>query len=160
MKTLILFSSSHGTTEKAAQLLKEQLLGDVELVNLKECPYPSLVGYNSVIIGSSIYAGSVKSRVKKFLKQNQSVLMTKHLGLFLCCMYEGDKAQKQFETAYPQELRDHAISSGLFGGEFLVSNMNFFERQIVKKVAGVTSNVSTINVDEIKRFAENFNNIE
>lgn len=160
MKTLIIFSSSHGTTEKAAQLLKEQLIGDVEIVNLKKFPNPNLTDYDSVILGSSIYVGSVKSRVKQFLKQNHNSLMTKHLGLFLCCMYEGDKSQKQFETAYPKELRDHAISNGLFGGEFIVSNMNFFERQIVKKVAGVTSDVTNINVNEIKRFAKNFNNIE
>ncbi|KJR46865.1 hypothetical protein UF75_2727 [Desulfosporosinus sp. I2] len=157
LKTIIIFSSSHGTTEKVAQLLKGQLHGDVEIVNLKKCPNPDLTGYNSVILGSSIYVGSVKSRVKQFLKQNQTVLMSKQLGLFLCCMYEGDQSKKQFETAYPQELRDHAISKGLFGGEFIISKLNFLERQIVKKVAGVTSDVSTINLDEIKQFAETFN---
>lgn len=157
MKTLIVFSTSHGTTEKAAQLLQEQLKGEVELVNLKKCSNPNLASYHSIILGSSIYAGSVKSRVKQFLKQNQSLLMTKQLGLFLCCMYEGEKSKKQFETAYPKEIRDHAIAKGLFGGEFKVSNMNFIERQIVKKVAGVTSDVSNLKVDDIKGFAEIFN---
>ncbi|MCO5384453.1 flavodoxin domain-containing protein [Desulfosporosinus sp.] len=157
MRTLIIFSSSHGTTEKAAQLLKKQLNGEVELINLKKLSNPPLTDYDSVILGSSIYAGSVKSKVKQFIKQNQKALMTKHLGLFLCCMFEGEKAEQQFETTYPKELREHSKANGLFGGEFLVSKMNFIERQIVKKVAGVTSDVSKINVEEIERFAEKLN---
>ncbi|SHI45293.1 Flavodoxin domain-containing protein [Desulfosporosinus lacus DSM 15449] len=64
MRTLIIFSSSHGTTEKAAQLLKKQLNGEVELINLKKLSNPPLSDYDSVILGSSIYAGSVKSKVK------------------------------------------------------------------------------------------------
>jgi len=157
LRTLIIFSSSHGTTEKAAQLLKKQLNGEVELINLKKLSNPPLTDYDSVILGSSIYAGSVKSKVKQFIKQNQKALMTKHLGLFLCCMFEGEKAEQQFETTYPKELREHSKANGLFGGEFMVSKMNFIERQIVKKVAGVTSDVSKINVEEIERFAEKLN---
>ncbi|MCO1604244.1 flavodoxin domain-containing protein [Desulfosporosinus nitroreducens] len=157
MRTLIIFSSSHGTTEKAAQLLKKQLNGEVELINLKKLSNPPLTDYDSVILGSSIYAGSVKSKVKQFIKQNQKSLMTKHLGLFLCCMFEGEKAEQQFETTYPKELREHSKANGLFGGEFMVSKMNFIERQIVKKVAGVTSDVSKINVEEIERFAKKLN---
>lgn len=158
MKTLIIFSSSHGTTEKASHLLREQLNGEVELINLKKFSNPNLTDYDSVIVGSSIYAGSVKSRVKHFIKQNHKTLISKHLGLFLCCMFEGEKAKQQFETTYPNELREHSRANGLFGGEFIVSKMNFLERQIVKKVAGVTSDVSKINFDEIKRFAERFKN--
>lgn len=84
--------------------------------------------------------------------------MTKHLGLFLCCMFEGEKAEQQFEATYPKELREHSSANGLFGGEFMISKMNFLERQIVKKVAGVTSDVSKINVEEIERFANKYNN--
>ncbi|SHI45248.1 Flavodoxin domain-containing protein [Desulfosporosinus lacus DSM 15449] len=83
--------------------------------------------------------------------------MTKRLGLFLCCMFEGEKAAQQFETTYPKELREHSKANGLFGGEFMVSKMNFIERQIVKKVAGATSDVSKINVEEIERFAKKLN---
>lgn len=157
MKTLIIYSSSHGTTEKAAQILSEQLQGEVELINLKKLSNPKLTIYDSVIIGSSIYAGSTKSRLKQFLKQNQNELLSKRLGLFLCCMFEGDKAVSQFEATYSKELRDHSRAKGLFGGEFLISKMNFLERQIVKKVAGVTSDVSQLNLNEIRLFAEKFN---
>ena len=157
MKTAIVFSSNHGTTEKASQLLKKQLKGDVDVINLKESSNLSLKDYDSVILGSSIYAGSVKSKLKQFIKQNQRDLMTKKIGLFLCCMYEGDKAAKQFETAYPKELRELSVSNGLFGGEFILTNLNFFERKIIKMIDGVTTDVSKLDVQEIQKFANRFN---
>lgn len=157
MKTAIIFSSTHGTTEKVAQLLRKQLKGEVVVIDLKKCQNPSLKDYNSVILGSSIYAGSVKSRLKQFMKQNQNVFLTKKVGLFLCCMYEGDKAAKQFETAYPKELRELSTSDGLFGGEFILTNLNFIERKLIKMIDGVTTDVSKINAHEIEKFAVNFN---
>jgi len=157
MKTAIIFSSTHGTTEKASQLLRKHLKGEVDVIDLKKCSNLSLTDYNSVILGSSIYAGSVKSKLKQFIKQNQNDLVTKKIGLFLCCMYEGDKAAKQFETAYPKEFREISISNGLFGGEFILSDLNFFERKIIKMVDGVTTDVSKIDIHEIKKFADKFN---
>lgn len=157
MKTAIIFSTSHGTTEKAAQLLRKSLKGKIDVIDLKKSPGLNLDDYNSIILGSSIYAGSVKSRLKQFIKQNQTDLLTKRIGLFLCCMYEGDKAAKQFETAYPKELRDLSVSKGLFGGEFVLSNLNFFERKLIKMIDGVTTDVSKLDIDEIKKFADQFN---
>lgn len=156
MKTAIIYASSHGTTEKAAQLLKENLVGEVERINLKKYPNPDMAEYDAVIIGSSIHAGSIQGKVKKFLGDNHNALLTKKIGLFLCCMHEGEEAQKQYEKGYPEELRQAAISHGLFGGEFIFSKMNFIERKIIKKISGVTSDVSKLDYDAIKRFAAAF----
>jgi len=157
MKTAIILSSTHGTTEKAAQLLRKLLKGDVDVIDLKKCPNQSLDDYNAVILGSSIYAGSVKSRLKQFIKQNQEQLLSKKVGLFLCCMYEGDKATKQFETAYPEELRRQSIANGLFGGEFIMSHLNFLERKLIKMIDGVTTDVFKMNTQEIEVLADKFN---
>lgn len=72
-------------------------------------------------------------------------------------MFDGDKAAKQFETAYPEDIRAISVSNGLFGGEFILSNLNFLERKIVKMVVGVSTNVSKLDVQEIKKFADQFN---
>lgn len=158
MKTAIVYSSSHGTTEKAAQLLKENLVGEVELINLKKNSDPDMGEYGSVIVGSSIHAGSIQAKVKSFIGKNLNVLLDKKIGLFLCCMYEGEEARKQYEKGYPEELRKAALAQGLFGGEFIFSKMNFIERKIIKKISGVTSDVSKIDYDAIKKFASEFNN--
>ena len=68
-------------------------------------------------------------------------------------MEEGETAQKQFDEAYPAELRDHATASGFFGGAFNFERMNFLEKAIVKKVAKVSESVSKIRDDNILQFA-------
>lgn len=153
MKTIIIYASHHGCTGKAAKILAEKLKSDVVVVNLKDNKNPDLKDFDNVIIGGSIHAGRIQDKVKNFCLKNLAVLKEKRLGLFLCCMEEGEKAQKQFNEAYPAELRGHASITGLFGGEFNFDRMNFLERAIVKKVAGITSSVSKIKEDEIHRFA-------
>jgi menaquinone-dependent protoporphyrinogen oxidase len=71
-------------------------------------------------------------------------------------MYEGETAQKQFDEAYPAELRTHASASGLFRGAFDFDKMGFMEKAIVKKVAGVTESVDKLDIDTIEAFARAF----
>ena len=153
MSTLIVYVSSHGCTEKAAQMLAEQLKDEVTLVNMKKSSRPDLSSYDTIIIGGSIHAGRIQGRVKRFCRAHPDTLKQKRLGLFLCCMEEGDNAQKQFDEAYPAELRTHAAATGLFGGEFNFDRMNFIQKAIIKKVAGTTENVSKIKKDNIHQFA-------
>ncbi|WP_223587746.1 flavodoxin domain-containing protein [Neobacillus bataviensis] len=55
MKSLIVYCSSHGTTEKAVQYLKEQLLGDVLTVDLKRDKVDlDLSYYDTVIVWESL----------------------------------------------------------------------------------------------------------
>lgn len=157
MSSLIVYCSSHGTTEKAAHILGNYLDGDVTIVDLKKKPVIDVSSYETVVIGGSIHAGNIQRKVKHFIQQHENELLTKKIGLFLCCMFEGDKANQQFELAFPKELRDRSLSNGLFGGEFNFTKMNFLERQIVKKVAGVKEDQSTLNEEFIKEFAEQLN---
>lgn len=157
MKILIVFVSSHGTTEKAAHILSDFLDGNVEILDLNMNAHPDLTPYDGVIIGASIHGGLISRKEKKFISKNIEMLASKKIGLFLCCMREGDEAVEQFEHAFPKELRDVALTSGLFGGEFIFSKMNILEKMIVKKVSGATNDISKIDVDLIKEFARQFN---
>jgi menaquinone-dependent protoporphyrinogen oxidase len=153
MSTLIAFATSHGCTENAAHMLERQLDDEVTLVNLKKRSRPDFSSFDTIIIGGSIHAGQIQGKVKRFCRQNLDTLKQKRLGLFLCCMEEGDTAQKQFDEAFPAELRNHAAVTGLFGGAFNFDKMNFLQRAIVKKAAGITESVSKIKEDNIQRFA-------
>jgi len=157
MNTLIVYSTTHGTTEECAQLLAEQLQGDVTLNNLKKQSHPDLSPYTTVIVGGSIHAGQIQKRVKKFCESNTTTLKEKRLALFLCCMEEGETAQTQFDNAFPEELRRRAKTSGLFGGAFDFNKMNVIYKFITKKVAGVTESISKINGNNIAAFAAELN---
>ncbi len=153
MKTAIIYSTTHGCTEKCADELSGHL-DNAELFNLKKKAPKNLADFDIIIIGGSIHAGQVQRRVKTFCEKNQSELNAHKLGLFLCCMEEGEKAQEQFDNAFPQTLREQAAATGLFGGEFDFDKMGFLAKVIVKKVASVEESVDRIAHDSIIKFAQ------
>ncbi|MBV7504576.1 flavodoxin domain-containing protein [Bacillus sp. sid0103] len=161
MKRLIVYCSSHGTTEKAVRFLSEILKGEVLTVDLnREKVKFDLRNFDTVNIGGSIHVGSIQRRIKHFISQNIDTLLEKDVGLFLCCMQVGETAIEQFTNAFPQELRKNSAAMGVFGGEFLLSEMNFFEKQIVKKVSGATIDQSNLDYEAIKEFASKLNNVQ
>jgi len=152
MRTLIVYASRHGCTEKCALKLSEKLTGEKILVNLNKPVSFNLADFTGIVVGGSIYAGQVQKKVRQFCDKYSTQLQTKPLGLFLCCM-EVEKAQAQFDTAFPPELRNHANARGLFGGEFNLDRMNFFEKFLIKKIARIEKSVSTIADEKIAEFA-------
>jgi menaquinone-dependent protoporphyrinogen oxidase len=152
VSTLIAFASKHGCAEKCTINLQEKLNERPDIVNLKSKPKVNLDAYRTVIIGGSIHAGKVQKSIQKFCQSNIISLLQKNLGLFICHMEKGKTAQKEFDEAFPEKLRDHAAAIGLFGGEFDFERMNAVERAIVKKVAKIDKSVSKINKEAIQTF--------
>lgn len=154
VKVLIIYMTHHGCAEKVAKMLKDRLGEGAETVNLKKSGPIRLVNYDTVIIGGSIHAGQVQRKLKKFCEKNLEILVRKNLGLFICCMEEGEKAREQFDAAFGEDLRGHATVQGMFGGEFDFSRMNFLEKKVIRKVADITESVSKIDEDRIDLFVE------
>jgi len=152
MNTLIVYITRHGCTEKCALKIKDMLPGQVKLVNLKKNRSVDMSNYDTVIIGGSIHMGKVQKKVNNFVFQNAEILKNKKLGLFLCCMETGENADTQFNNAFPEDLRDHAATTGLFGGEFNFEKMNFIERGMIKKIANIEESISKISEENIKTF--------
>jgi menaquinone-dependent protoporphyrinogen oxidase len=149
MKTAIIYASSHGTSEKVAKEIQSGLGADrASLINLKETKAVDLSLFDTLIIGGSIHAGQMQGVVKTFCKKNMVDLLQKRVGLFMVGMNEPE-FENEFNNAFPELLRRHAVSSKCVGGEFLFEKMNFFEKLIVKKVSGITDNVSKIDGDKI-----------
>lgn len=153
MKTLILYASQYGTTEKCARMLAEALPGGADLRALKGGATPDLSGYDAVVLGSSIRVGQVLKPAKQFIQNGAGALAQKKLGLFLCSGMPEDVSQ-QFEQNFPAPLLQHAAAKGAFGGEFLQEKMGFFAKGIVKMVSG-SAGKSAPSIDEeaIKAFA-------
>lgn len=151
----IVFMSKHGTTQKIANMLKAQLGGDsVTLINLNTNPKPDLRACSRILVGGSIHMGKIQSRVSKFCKKNEALLLSKQLGLFLCCMEQGEKAHAQFNGAFSESLRAHAKAQALMGYELYFERMNFLERSMTRKITGLSSNVSHIDTVAMQQFAQ------
>ena len=157
MKTLILYATRHGCAEKCAMKLGAALQGDVKTSNFKDAGAIGLVDFETVVIGGSIHAGKIQKGVKDFCAKNLEVLKGKRLGLYLCCMEEGPKAEAQFAGAFPEVLVRAAMAKGLFGGEFDFDRMNWLEKAIIKKISKIDASVSKINEQAIRDFAAALN---
>lgn len=156
MRTAIIYATKHGTTRKVAHKIKEMIWpGDVVLFNLAESRNIDLRLFDKVIIGSSVYAGSVNGRVKLFIKQNMVELLQKEVGLFTCGMFF-EKAEEQIEKSFPAVLRQHALSIRHLGGEYRFDDLNFVERFLVKKIGGATQSESHIDEKAMEEFVEEF----
>ncbi len=66
MKTLIVFGTKHGCTERCAKTLSEKFDGEVDLINLKEGKNIDISQYDKVIIGDSIGGEFIFKKMKFF----------------------------------------------------------------------------------------------
>ena len=157
MRIKIIYASKHGTTEKVAGLIAEKLMAihKVELISLKKNANPDLSDCEIVVLGTSIYAGKASGKMKAFCKANESALLLKRMGLFVCGM-EPDQAKREQELkdAYSEELLKGAAVTGFLGGELLFEQMNFFERLIISKIAKTKKTVHQIDLETINVFVE------
>ena len=168
MKTIIVYSSKHATTKKCAEMLSSKLVGEVTVLNLKEKASVNCSGFDNIIIGSPIYAGSLIKEVKEFCDSNLALLKTKKLGLFVTCMKQSG-VEEQINNAYPKELVELAVAKDSFGGGLIYSDMGFIEKTLIKMVIKASAKqnpneptISTkqdslsINERAINLFAERF----
>lgn len=155
MKTLILFTSHHGTTKKLAyQLAKDLGISDECVVDFKKNKNIDLSAFDLVIMGSSIHAGNIPSDFKKFLQNKINILLSKQIAIFMCAMEKTELKIQEFENNFPKELREHSLANGIMGGEYLFERMNFFEKFMIKKITGSPESKSEIDYDVYKDFVE------
>ncbi|WP_394697619.1 flavodoxin domain-containing protein [uncultured Sunxiuqinia sp.] len=101
-------------------------MGYVTLKNLKEDRNPCFEDYDLVIIGGSIHAGQIQRRVREFRENNTEKLGLKEIGLFICCMMQGEQAQEQLNNAFPEKLHQYAKSKAILGSEYNFDKIRFF----------------------------------
>lgn len=156
MKTAIIYKSSHGTTEKVAYILARKLTeaGDeVRVIDLAKTKRPQISGYERIIIGGSIHVGRIQKEIKSYCEKNSELLKTKKLGLYICCMAADKKTRhSEFESSFPDELKQYAAAKGIMGGEFLLDKMNFIEKLVVRKIAHAKETVHDIDLGAVDKF--------
>lgn len=133
--TLIVFASEHGTVEKCARELFRLIDGKVDICDLNKREItPDLIKYDSIIIGGSIHSGKIQTVISDFYEDNLDLLLKKRVGLFINCIYTGEKAQKQLDDAFPQALNKKAVVRDYFGGEINELKLNYWEKIITKQM--------------------------
>ncbi len=161
MKITVIFVSKYGTTSIISNKITASVnKHTIDVINLEECPEPDMSGYDIILLGSPVYAGKILKSMDSFCKENQELLLSKKLALFVCGMHlDREVQQKELKEAYPAIVYQHAFSKVFLGGQFLFEKMNFIERFLVKRIAKTKRNVSNINEEEIREFANMLNQL-
>lgn len=158
MKVAIIFLSKHGTTNKVAHDISSLMNTiDVSIIDIENEKNIDISEYDGIILGAPVYAGKISKVMHDFIGQNEKLLMTKPLGIFVCGMIADDiQKQQELENAYPKNIFDHAKAKEFLGGELLFEKMNFIERFIIKRIMKSNKSISQINKTGEERFVEIF----
>lgn len=156
MKTLIIYSSKHGTTKKVADMIATEL-DDAHVWHVSDAASADLGEFDQFVIGTPIYAGIPDKSIKTFVAQNEALLTSKPLGLFVCGMMPaGKQRDEEMEAAFPASLRSHAKAYHFLGGAIHFADMNFAEKAIIKMVMKTSEDQDTIDEKAISAFVRSF----
>ena len=153
MKALVCYAGKYATSEKVANELAGLLGEQTMVLPLKNKLDINIDEFDTIIIGGAVYMGKLNPLVNKFCVQNEEVLMTKYIGVFVCGLQE-EKFKQIYESSIPQNIRTHVTSIKFVGGEIQFNRLNFFEKWIIRKVAGIQNDISKINHRSIQELAD------
>ncbi len=147
---LIVYASKQGTTEECARILAEHF-SDAKLINLAS-EEANVRDYDTVLIGSAIYAGQIRPKVKKFVEDNAEILNEKRVGIFICGGND-ENTKSVIENNFKPILSESVVYEN-FGYQYDFSKLNFFEKLIIKKVANITESKKEIYNERIEEFSK------
>ena len=157
MTIMIAFRSKYGATARCARILSERVRGETRLVDLAVERRPDLTGCDVVLVGGSIYGGKIQREVTAFCDRNREALLGRRVGLFLCCLAEGERARQEMEGAFPPWLLAHAFARSLPGGELRFRTLRSLDRLLVRSVTTSRGDVSRLRVDALESLADDVN---
>ncbi len=149
MKTLILYGTHKGCTRRCAALVQEQI-GNADVQDVAKSRIADLDDHDTIVLGSSVWAGRIHPKVRRFVEKNLKVLLGKRVGLFIC---SGDEKTDYMVQNFPAELMEHAEVKAHFGGELDINDFGPVMRLVLKKAAGVTESYSRLKPDAIYQFS-------
>jgi len=156
MKTLILFSSRYGATEKCANLIMKELRDDVDVINLRNGEFRDIGNYDIILIGGGVYAGKLQSEITKFIEANEDCLRNKKVGIFLCCK-DSEKTAEYAKANLPDWLINGLFLLENTGYEINFERMNFFEKFLFKTLFKIKKSYSELKYDSIEKIANKVN---
>lgn len=136
MKTLILYSSRYGFTEKCAEKLANLLGESSEVKDMNDISDSELKNAVGLIIGTPVYMGQVPKAVKKFFERYGESLQQKRLGVFLCCGLP-EQESLYFMNNIPKDIQSLIKVRGVFGGVLDKSKMKWHHRLITQMMENI-----------------------
>ena len=157
MKVLIAYRSKYGTTESCAHALSERIKAETTLAELRVRHVPDPRAFDVVLIGGSIYGGRIQREVTSFCESRGDLLLTRKIGLFLCCLSQGEHAREQLQAAFPEWLAAHAFARSLFGGDLHYDRLMLLDRLLVRGLPRPSHGASLLDTAAIAEMGDRVN---
>ncbi|KFZ26582.1 MAG: protoporphyrinogen oxidase [Candidatus Izimaplasma bacterium HR2] len=129
MKTLILYESIMGYTEKCAKYLFKKIEG-CAIFDISSKDF-NLDDYDKILIGAPLYIGEVEKITQKFIKKNKLKLLDKELGLFFSGM-----SRSEFHIAIQDSLPPNIFYHANIvhcGGVVEFSKLSWKDKRTIKR---------------------------
>jgi menaquinone-dependent protoporphyrinogen oxidase len=150
---LIAYRTRYGTTERYARLLAERLPGESRLADLRHASRLSPGDYGLILLGSPIYGGTILPGLGSFCERHREELLSRPVGLFICCLYEGERARAQLDSAFPDWLSLHAFGRWVLGGEVRLDRLNLLDRFLVRRLIRVQRDIAKMRPEAVDPIA-------
>lgn len=154
MKTAIIYSTTHGSTEKVAEYISEKINdGEATVIRLEKNSKIDINSFDRIILGGSVYLGDIQSQMTKFCEDNIAILETKIVGLFTCGIEpELVRTDDELEMAFPKKLFNHAVATAFVGGEISFEKLNPTQKFISKNFFKIDDSVNFFHFDLVDIF--------
>jgi len=94
MANVIIYASGFSKhTKNIAEVIGKKVIADV--YNVKDAYAIDFTKYDTVFFGSNVHAGHPARNLQRFFAENRSKLAGKRFIVFLSCMFDGERGQKQ-----------------------------------------------------------------
>ena len=130
MSVAVIYATVHGSTEKAAKLLADEL-GNAKVFDINKESF-NLDEFDTVVVGSYVRMGLFDRNIRKFILRYYPVLMQKNTAFFMCSLMK-ENEDKYWKNNYPPQLLQKSETVH-FGCEFNRDNFHGFEKRVAKSV--------------------------
>lgn len=147
MKTLILYNSKNGATEKCAKYLADNST-DIDLFNINKFN-GNLKDYNHILIGTPVYIGRYNKLIKAFISDNVNTLLDVDLSIFVSSMNKNETEEVVIANL-SKEIIKHANIYHV-GGAYYFEKLNWFYKLVVKKIAKINETKEAFDYDVLNK---------
>lgn len=155
LKTLILYDTRHGFTDRCLQLLVGELPAGADLWPVRQRPgIPDWTAYDAVLVGGPVYFGRWSPRLQGLVNRHARDLAAHpRVGAFVVSLSPRAAALKYLDAALPADLVPRLGHVACFGGGVTWAELAWWERALLKANRGIETDASNLDLGAIQGLA-------
>ena len=151
-KTLLIYESKYGTTEKIVKYL-QMVLGPAKYCRTDE--FKDLYkDFDFIVIGSPVYSGKLEPQIYQFVENNLDWLKEKPVALFCTCLNPSDGDENLNDLA---KTIGKVVDKNVLGGVLKQSSLNEEDKKALQLFSGKIrfklEDMDNFNLENVLKYA-------